>query len=339
MVVPRNLKDSATATVLFRMERRSPLGILLIISALFLMMAESESLNTSTAVQTAPPPSITSSCACACTSTSPAVPSSKPSTPAPVLGIFTVEWKDKSCKGRVLLSLRNSTSLPVCSDSQRYVQTFLHEACHITNQCDSTPTWEKGTETQQGYEITEDGVKEGRSCRALMVTCSERQQVSEFQGYKVATALLCILLLVIIAIRFTKPTLKAVQRRLSDRRQSRWVGPTQSHSVSYHRGKAALKENDGDKRLSYPALERLAISTSREPSSNRNRILLICCSSLSTTPGSPVRSGPRWQQTKQPGPLPVPAPARPSNSDTHMDSLSNTKSTAEVRGHLRLFML
>ncbi|XP_028262478.1 uncharacterized protein LOC114436410 isoform X3 [Parambassis ranga] len=65
------------------------------------------------------------------------------------------------------------------------------------------------------------------------------------------------------------PTL-TVKCKVSSRRQNRWVGPTQSHSVSYHRGKSTVKNSDGEKRLSYPALERLTISDSREPSSNRN---------------------------------------------------------------------
>ncbi|KAM9362918.1 uncharacterized protein cd5 [Symphorus nematophorus] len=101
-----------------------------------------------------------------------------------------------------------------------------------------------------------------------MVQCTEAQ--GQLQAYKVVTALLCCVLLVLLLIRFTRPTVKALQKRLSDRRQNRWIGPTQSHSVSYHRGKTAVKNNDGEKRLSYPALERLTVSDSREPSSNRN---------------------------------------------------------------------
>ncbi|XP_074520999.1 uncharacterized protein cd5 isoform X2 [Halichoeres trimaculatus] len=61
-----------------------------------------------------------------------------------------------------------------------------------------------------------------------------------------------------------------LQCKVSDRRQNRWVGPTQSHSVSYHQRKAAVQNPDREKRLSYPALERLTVSDSREPSSNRN---------------------------------------------------------------------
>ncbi|XP_074521003.1 uncharacterized protein cd5 isoform X3 [Halichoeres trimaculatus] len=95
-------------------------------------------------------------------------------------------------------------------------------------------------------------------------------QQAQLQTYKVVVALLCCVLIVLLLIRFTKPTVKALQSRLSDRRQNRWVGPTQSHSVSYHQRKAAVQNPDREKRLSYPALERLTVSDSREPSSNRN---------------------------------------------------------------------
>ncbi|MEQ2262834.1 hypothetical protein XENORESO_021739, partial [Xenotaenia resolanae] len=99
------------------------------------------------------------------------------------------------------------------------------------------------------------------------------EELPDFEGqlqtYKVVTALLTIVLLVLLLIRFTRPTVMALQKRLSDRRQHRWVGPTQSHSVSYHRGKSAVKNDDEEKRFSYPALERLTIGES-SPSCNRN---------------------------------------------------------------------
>ncbi|CAI5681607.1 T-cell surface glycoprotein CD5 [Oreochromis niloticus] len=100
--------------------------------------------------------------------------------------------------------------------------------------------------------------------------CKAEKDATQLKTYKVMTALLFCILLILFLMRFTRPTVKALQKRLSDRRQNRWIGPTQSHSVSYHRGKTAVKNNDGDKRHSYPALDRLVISDSREPSSNRN---------------------------------------------------------------------
>ncbi|XP_035771687.1 T-cell surface glycoprotein CD5 [Neolamprologus brichardi] len=100
--------------------------------------------------------------------------------------------------------------------------------------------------------------------------CKAEKDTAQLKTYKVMTALLFCILLILFLMRFTRPTVKALQKRFSDRRQNRWIGPTQSHSVSYHRGKTAVTNNDGDKRHSYPALDRLVISDSREPSSNRN---------------------------------------------------------------------
>lgn len=80
---------------------------------------------------------------------------------------------------------------------------------------------------------------------------------SQLQIFKVMTALLCCALLLLLMVRFTRPTVKALQKRceyththtlgvplhvffiiiftctfvvVSDRRQNRWIGPTQSHS-------------------------------------------------------------------------------------------------------------
>ncbi|XP_076003945.1 CD5 molecule [Genypterus blacodes] len=246
------------------------LRIVVVILSFLPRTSESDTSNTTTAVPTNPTTSTISSCDCSCSSRAPAGSPPKPITTAPVLGIFTVQWKDASCNASILTSLLHnpSSSSPVCYGSQRYIQDFMQDVCHRTKYCEGTPTWKEGAETLEGYEITENGGKEGIACKRLMVSCTGPVQASEPQGYKVATALLCILLLVIIVIRFTRPTVKALQKRLSDRRQSRWIGPTQS--VSYHRGKTAMTDHDGAKRLSYPALERLVVNASREPSSNRN---------------------------------------------------------------------
>ncbi|XP_068448288.1 uncharacterized protein [Clinocottus analis] len=127
---------------------------------------------------------------------------------------------------------------------------------------------------QLGYVITTSGAEKRTSCETLRVQCKVEEVVPDVQGqlqaYRVVTALLCCVLLVLLLIRFTRPTVHALQKRLSERRQNRWIGPTQSHSVSYQRGKTAVKNNDEEKRLSYPALERLSVIDSREPSSNRN---------------------------------------------------------------------
>lgn len=125
---------------------------------------------------------------------------------------------------------------------------------------------------QNGYMITEKGANETSSCQKLWFKC-EVEDLPDYEGQlkacKVVIALLSIILLVIFLMRFTRPTVKALQKRLSDRRQHHWVGPTQSHSVSYHRGKSAVRNDDEDKRSSYPALERLTVGNN-SPSYNRN---------------------------------------------------------------------
>ncbi|XP_044041983.1 uncharacterized protein LOC122871216 isoform X2 [Siniperca chuatsi] len=223
----------------------------------------------------AEPNSTTSNCSCpSAAPAATAAPNSSPSSAAPALGLLTVKWTRK-CEGKVYLMLYHpsNSSLPVCHGSETGVQSLLRNVCENTKGCKGAPRWENSKQQLNGYHITESGAKEQTSCGTLSVHCTV-EVLADVQGqlhaYKVVTALLCCVLLVLLLIRFTRPTVKALQKRLSDRRQNRWIGPTQSHSVSYHRGKTAVKNNDGEKRLSYPALERLAVSDSREPSSNRN---------------------------------------------------------------------
>ncbi|XP_008301029.1 uncharacterized protein cd5 [Stegastes partitus] len=185
--------------------------------------------------------------------------------PAPVLGLLTVNWT-RECGGNIILitHLPLSGSLPVCH-SQKNLQTILGNVCQNKKGCKGTPEFSSRSK-MDGYDITEKGATKTPDCKELIVKCEvEIPQVDgQLTAYKVVTGLLCCVLLILLLIRFTRPTVKALQKRLSDRRQNRWIGPTQSHSVSYHRGKTAVKTNDGDKRLSYPALELLVISDSRE---------------------------------------------------------------------------
>lgn len=168
----------------------------------------------------------------------------------------------------------SNSSLPVCHGSEKNIQSHFRNVCENKRGCKGVPHWAKGRAAlTTAYDITASGAEERTGCDTLRVTCTVEvlpDVQGQLQAYKVVTALLCIVLLGLFLIRFTRPTVKALQKRLSDRRQNRWIGPTQSHSVSYHRGKSAVKNNDVEKRLSYPALERLAVTDSREPSSNRN---------------------------------------------------------------------
>ncbi|XP_028262470.1 uncharacterized protein LOC114436410 isoform X2 [Parambassis ranga] len=195
------------------------------------------------------------------------LPTSTSSSSAPVLGFLTVSKWTSKCEGSIYLTYARFNQSPVCYSQHTAVQAILQNVCHNNKGCNGPPQWRKGSE-MQGYNITEGEEMKTIICPTLTVKCKDVQ--GQLKTYKVVTALLCCVLLVIILVRFTRPTVKALQKRLSSRRQNRWVGPTQSHSVSYHRGKSTVKNSDGEKRLSYPALERLTISDSREPSSNRN---------------------------------------------------------------------
>ncbi|XP_071361577.1 T-cell surface glycoprotein CD5 [Trachinotus anak] len=216
---------------------------------------------------------ISSSTVCYCPNTAPSAttaPTSNPISSVPVMGFLTVRWH--KCNGDLIIHQLN-TSQPICHGSE--VRNIWANVCENNRGCKGTPRWMEGDEAS-GYYISEGRAEQRTSCKTMTVKCTAvpTKVLPDTQGklkaYKVVTALLCCVLLALFLIRFTKPTVKALQKRLSDRRQNRWIGPTQSHSVSYHRGKTTVKNNDGEKRLSYPALERLTVSDSREPSSNRN---------------------------------------------------------------------
>lgn len=249
------------------------------ISTLLLMTAESDPATPESAVRVTPVTAQTDSTSrdCSCPTAAPtatADPAVTPSSPAPVLGLLTISWKSV-CEGEVevIFYHTSNSSLPVCHDSEKNLMLSLFgKVCQNKKGCKDKLRWVEGKVKEGGYRIKESGTGLAR-CETLRVKCTVEVPVNvdgELKAYKAVTALFCCVLLVLLLIRFTRPTVKALQKRLSDRRQNRWIGPTQSHSVSYHRGKTAVKNNDGEKRLSYPALERLAVSDSREPSSNRN---------------------------------------------------------------------
>ncbi|KAK2815529.1 hypothetical protein Q5P01_025996 [Channa striata] len=248
------------------------LRTVLIITALLLTAADAFSTNTTST----PARNQTDNCTCKSpgdgptTGLSPYTP--PPSNqPLPVLGFLTIKWTSL-CKGEVILH-RPSNFSHVCYESKTQTEALLRRLCQEKKGCKGPDRpWAKSESESSGSAITESGAEPTTSCYTLRVQCKV-EVIPDFEGqlqtYKVITALLCTVLALIVLIRFTKPTFQALQRRLSNKRQNRWIGPTQSHSVSYHRGKN-VKNNEGEKRLSYPGLERLTVSDSREPSSNRN---------------------------------------------------------------------
>ncbi|XP_037327699.1 uncharacterized protein LOC119217835 [Pungitius pungitius] len=191
-----------------------------------------------------------------------ASPTSNTISPPPAPALLTIE----KCEGADTLILHHSSSSTsaVCQGSAKSIESLRGIVCGS----------QAGCKDKRHSDITKEGAVKRTSCETLKVQSTVDEDLQNVQGqlhaYKVVTALLCCVLLVLLLIRFTRPTVKVLQKRLSDRRQNRWIGPTQSHSVSYHRGKTAVRTNDAENRLSYPALERLAVFDSGEPSSNRN---------------------------------------------------------------------
>ncbi|CAL8355230.1 unnamed protein product [Boreogadus saida] len=180
----------------------------------------------------------------------------------PMPGLLTFNWTDQSCEGEVLL-MRPGLGPSRCLQQQGLLGAFqagLSGVCRRVQGCEGDPNW------HQGKNIT---------CPTLRVTCKVSPadpRWAELRSYKVATGILCVLLLLGLLVLLGKSfpsSLRAIHNRISQRRRSRWIGPTQSQSVSYHRGKTAV-EDLTEKRSSFAALERLTVPNSREPSSNRN---------------------------------------------------------------------
>ncbi|KAL1023608.1 hypothetical protein UPYG_G00043460 [Umbra pygmaea] len=190
--------------------------------------------------------------------------------PPPILGVLKAEGK--KCDGDIYLTLLNSSqSLPVCINIIKFEWPLWSGWCE-RNGCQGKVRLTNGPQKLKSFNIAASGEITNETCKTLAFNCDVIPDTSgELVRYKVVTAILCVLVLVLLMVRFGHPSLKAFRKKMSDRRQSRWIGPTQSQSVSYHRGKAGLQVNDNtDKRSSFPGLERLTVNNSREPSSNRN---------------------------------------------------------------------
>ncbi|XP_046901815.1 T-cell surface glycoprotein CD5 isoform X2 [Hypomesus transpacificus] len=216
------------------------------------------------------PPSNCTNCSC-----DPAPRPLRPPAAPPTLAILQVTWF-KPCEGWVYLSVLQSDSLPLCQSSLGLVTQNWTGLCQRAG-CLGAPEWSPTPSFSHGHEVLENGALVKTKCQTLKVRCKAAPPPpvgpdlrGQLVAYKVLSALLCVVFLLLLVARFGQPSLRVLQKRLSDRRQSRWIGPTQSQSVSYHRGKSAVQDTDESKRSSFPALERLTVNYSREPSSNRN---------------------------------------------------------------------
>ncbi|KAM8878895.1 uncharacterized protein cd5 isoform 2-T2 [Spinachia spinachia] len=154
-----------------------------------------------------------------------ASPTSDPISPPPALGLLSITWMGKCEEANILVLSRSSSSTSaLCQGSAKSVESRLRIVCED----------QEGQDLLDGSDITKEGAVTSTSCETLKVQCPVDEVLQNVRGqlhaYKVVTALLCCLLLVLLLIRFTRPTVKVLQKRLSDRRQNRWIGPTQSHS-------------------------------------------------------------------------------------------------------------
>ncbi|XP_051983271.1 T-cell surface glycoprotein CD5 [Xyrauchen texanus] len=188
----------------------------------------------------------------------------------PVLALLKVYWKqDSPCEGDLYLFSQMHV-LPMCFTNHMEIK-WWNELCK-DRRCG---VWQgfRPTRETKGYLLMSNMTVSKASCSGLLITCQVLSAASgtELAAYKAVTGILIFLILSVILLQFSRPTYKAIRKRFSQKRQNQWIGPTQSQSVSYHRGQAGSNPNNNTlKRQSFPGLERLTVNPSREPSSNRN---------------------------------------------------------------------
>lgn len=174
--------------------------------------------------------------------------------------------KGKSpCEGRVYVYSATLGEKPLCCSSHK--RTSLLSGLCKDMRCGDLNSVTNFNEYNSGIELTSNMTLNITQCSGLSISCTDSLG-NELIAYKAVTGIL-IFILIFILIQFSRPTIKVIRKRFSQKRQSRWIGPTQSQSVSYHRGQGG-PNNNTVKRQSYPGLERLTVNSSREPSSNRN---------------------------------------------------------------------
>nr|XP_055060897.1 T-cell surface glycoprotein CD5 [Misgurnus anguillicaudatus] len=186
----------------------------------------------------------------------------------PILARVKILWKMGSqCDGQLVLSTHEEQEVPVCFDSYS-PRTWLQELCKDKRCGDYTKS--ERMSNVSGYVIYSNETLSKTSCIGRHITCQD-DLGKELAAYKAVTAILLLFIFSVILLQFGRPTYKAIRKRFSQKRQNRWIGPTQTQSVSYHRGQAGGHlDNNTVKRQSYPGLEKLSVNASREPSSNRN---------------------------------------------------------------------
>ncbi|XP_018610466.1 T-cell surface glycoprotein CD5-like [Scleropages formosus] len=205
-----------------------------------------------------------------CPSCPPAVTCPPALTPAPALPVLRtihVTPEPTPCLGRVNLASNATFWLPLCQSSQGHISS--KRLCDQLG-CGRFKSWKKSKGANEGYEVQADGYLNNVTCNALMIQCIARPATAELVAYKTVTWLLSTVFVILILIRFGPGRCASINKKIFERRNREWIGPTQSQSVSFYRAQAAHPNSSASKRSSYPALERLSVHPSREPSSNRN---------------------------------------------------------------------
>ncbi|XP_053477882.1 T-cell surface glycoprotein CD5 [Ictalurus furcatus] len=188
----------------------------------------------------------------------------------PVVGRIKVNWiKTNPCQGYILFFINfTQRATYLCSNNDKITNTDLGNELCEERRCGEFLGFRNSYTI--GYMIHENlTATSDIHCKRILLTCKDVDS-KELVAYKVITGLLLTLIIAVLLCRFAQPTYIAVRKRFSQKRQNRWIGPTQTQSVSYHRGQANYPNNNTMKRQSYPGLERLTVNPSREPSSNRN---------------------------------------------------------------------
>ncbi|KAL2097356.1 hypothetical protein ACEWY4_006563 [Coilia grayii] len=206
-------------------------------------------------------------------------------TPLRKVVLVKVTWDSNNpCRGAVHLSLPRGGHKPVCFGST-YTDEF-EDLCQ-QRRCEKFLAWEKSEQIVPGHYVNGSGRVTNTNCHALIIQCkgpqatrsqgktSEGAYNGELVAYKAVTGLLILLVLAVLLFFFGKPTYSAIRKRMSQKRQTRWIGPTQTQSVYYHRDQPPGPNNNTFKRHSYPGM-----SAAGCPSSHCKRgvvmVILLC---------------------------------------------------------------
>ncbi|XP_051560017.1 T-cell surface glycoprotein CD5 isoform X2 [Myxocyprinus asiaticus] len=246
---------------------------LLVTLTALLLLGVREGISSTTTVNSSPNPSIPSTlnpsaAPSSCTPQTPCRNITQYITLPPVVARVKMYWKQEShCEGQLYLSFFQQRDVPLCFSSHM-ASKWWNDLCKDRRCGDFEGL--KPTEETKGYLLSSNMSVSNASCSGVRITCQDTLG-RELAAYKAVTGILLFLILSVILLQFGRPTYKAIRKRFSQKRQNRWIGPTQSQSVSYHRGQAGGNPNNNTlKGQSFPGLERLTVNPSREPSSNRN---------------------------------------------------------------------